>query len=389
MVHAYENKFLLLILLLTIFFSWRSFAQIDQKPNNIKKIFHHRGLPESLVQLDSGSLVLYFDRVPTIVPSARVDIEDNREVQTFFLPSVMLRGEECKRIAQLINKNNEGSYRISIMPVNVPSQGTSIVISYSKGEHSVACKKFDQAVGNNKGLIFYVYNQKVLDALAKKEEPLIQMASLSHDSPCIFIDYGHGGSDTGAIGCGSVKEKNICLSIGTHLAQMLKKKGYRVALSRSTDCDIALDQRTTMANKVQADMLISIHANSAANPLAHGVETFCIVPSLLKHVYGTVNKELIPTADRVLMQRSKKSYELALSVQKELCSAVASYQKSGFDRGVKHNVAQVFFAQMPAILVELGFLTNIQESHLLTTKHYQYLLAQALCRGISENFQLN
>lgn len=375
----YENVFLLFIFLITVFFSWRSFAVCS-----IKKIFHHQGAQKS--DLESGSCVLYFDTIPKI-PKPTTLVEGDKEVHRFFFPATLLGNEECKRmVAQLSgNKNQNQTYSLEIKNVQKPEQGILISIKYDPGMHVIECKQFE-AITKDKGLIFYIYNQKILDRLRARSEPIIRTVSLGKHPPRIFIDNGHGGADTGAIGDDNVQEKNICLHVGMYLAELLKNHGYEVHLSRVSDIHVPLDQRTTTANRICSDIFVSIHANSASNNQVHGVETFCIKSNLLTRMYSELDTSSKNITDTIFTQRSEQSYKLASLIQKYICQDIASYQLAGFNRGVKHAVAQVFFTHMPSILIELGFLTNFQECSLLSTQSYQQLLAHSIFRGIHDHF---
>lgn len=384
-MRQYEYCALWALLLITVFFTWRSYTQpIKSSPCSVKKVFHHRGGGESQT-LEVGSCVLYFDAVPEVVSHALTHSSVDKEVHTFFLPAVSLSGQDCKRMVARINKQTDTPYALSITQTDKPVKGMTISIEYLRDAYAIECKKFE-SIGRNKGLVFYIYNQDILRKLQNHQRPLTQTVFSRRCPPTIFIDNGHGGLDSGALSSSGIKEKDVCLSVGKYIASLLKENGYHVVLSRMKDQDISLDERTTLAHQVSADMFISIHANSAANN-AHGVETFCLTPDLLKTVYSSLNYTDASTLVSCIKHKANQSKKLAKHIQSNVCQSIESLHDAGFDRGVKHAVAQVFFAHMPSVLVELGFLTNEKEAKLLTKNSYQKLLAQSVFNGIHNHFK--
>jgi len=172
----------------------------------------------------------------------------------------------------------------------------------------------------------------------------------------VVIDPGHGGKDPGAIGVGGIKEKDITLSI----AQMvfLKSLSYpelHVILSRRDDIYIYPTDRVIAANKLGADLYVSIHANAHSSPNASGIETL---------VHETKGKD-------------SPSYRLAELLQREMIRTTGAE-----DRGIKWAPLFIRRAQMPAALVEVGFITNPLEARLLQSISYQSKLADAILDGI-------
>ena len=169
----------------------------------------------------------------------------------------------------------------------------------------------------------------------------------------VDLDAGHGGKDPGAVGNG-LNEKDINLSVVLLVGEILKKKNIEVIYSRATDVFVELHHRTQKANTVKADVFASIHCNSASNPLARGVETFHYA-------------------------NSKESARLAKIVQDSL---VATKLYSA-NRGVKTADFHVIRASnMPACLVELGFINNIDDARILKNKQKE--MAAAIAQGILE-----
>lgn len=167
----------------------------------------------------------------------------------------------------------------------------------------------------------------------------------------VFIHPGHGGNDPGAIGPTGLKEKDVTLHVALKLAAILKELGFDVLLARDKDTTIKSYDAVVMANNAKADLLISIHCNSATNPMATGTETF---------------------------YSSAKSRAFAEAVQKKL---VKNLQLA--DRGIKTgNFSIISKAKMPAILAELAFINNPVEEKLLRNTAFLDRAVQGLLEGI-------
>jgi N-acetylmuramoyl-L-alanine amidase len=144
-----------------------------------------------------------------------------------------------------------------------------------------------------------------------------------------------------------------------------------------TDCDVPLDERTSRANSAHADLFISIHANASLNSASHGIETFCLSPSIFN-----TNKDTCTVHDIYRCKQVKQSKTLADYVHKGICCEASIFQNIA-DRGVKYTISHVLVGTtMPSILVELGFVTNPDEARLLASREYQYSLARGITRGI-------
>ncbi len=172
----------------------------------------------------------------------------------------------------------------------------------------------------------------------------------------VVIDPGHGGRDVGAIANG-VQEKDLVLPISLRLGRALQSMGYVVQYTRTTDVEIDLEPRVQFANRLQADVFISIHANSLAsrNPSVSGIETY--------HAPGAT-----------------LGFALATMVHQQVIAATGAR-----DRGVRSaRFYVVRHTTMPAILLETGFVTNPQEAANLSDPTYQERLAQGIAQGIDQ-----
>nr|WP_314520925.1 N-acetylmuramoyl-L-alanine amidase [uncultured Campylobacter sp.] len=220
----------------------------------------------------------------------------------------------------------------------------------------------------------------------------------------IVIDPGHGGSDSGAVGNG-LKEKNVVLATSKKLGALLQKRGYRVLYTRSTDIFINLRSRTAFAAKKNADMFISIHANAAPNASSalkmSGVETFFLSPARSersKNAAALENRGDLEDMNTFSKQtflnflnREKiiSSNKLAIDIQSYMLSSVKK-SFSSKDGGVREAPFWVLVgATMPAVLVEIGYITHPDEGKNLGKSAYQDRIAQGIANGVDAYFQKN
>ena len=221
----------------------------------------------------------------------------------------------------------------------------------------------------------------------------------------IVIDAGHGGDDVGAVGPNKEYEKVINLEVAKYLDNILKQRGYKVYLTRSTDKFIKVMDRTILANEKNADLFISIHTNSMPKEKASstsGIETFFLSPARserAKKVAALENKddirEMSESSKNVFLEslnrpRITASHKFAIDVQSGLLQAARTKYKDVRDTGVKEGPFWVLVgAQMPSILIELGFISHPVESKRLYDKDYQQVLANGIANGIDSYFLKN
>ena len=217
----------------------------------------------------------------------------------------------------------------------------------------------------------------------------------------IVVDAGHGGKDPGAIGFKGLQEKDIVLAVAKRVSERLRKKGHRVVETRKTDTFLELPDRTFIANKEDADLFVSIHANSAKSPAAYGIETYHLSSSSDERALELAKREnaMVSSADFDALQEllaalnfSNKlnvSSALAQFVQGNLSQVIGKNYPSNFKNlGVKGGPFYVLIGtNMAAVLIEIGFVTNPQEARLLQSGSYQDRLADAIAAGIEEYLQ--
>jgi N-acetylmuramoyl-L-alanine amidase len=215
----------------------------------------------------------------------------------------------------------------------------------------------------------------------------------------IVIDPGHGGRDYGAPGyLKGVHEKHVTLQIARKLAEMMRKElKCEVFLTRSNDRYLTLEERTAIANTKNADLFISIHTNSHKDRRAYGIETYflnlatddeAIRVAAMENATSTKNISDLQTILQDLMQNAKinESSRLAGNVQVSVVGHLKNKRYSRIkDKGVKQAPFYVLLgAQMPAILVETGFISNPREAKRLVNSQYQRRICEAIIIGIKK-----
>lgn len=221
----------------------------------------------------------------------------------------------------------------------------------------------------------------------------------------VVIDPGHGGKDTGAIGYKKYREKIIVMQIANAVAKRLRANGITVYLTRHNDTFIKLRNRTHYANKKKADIFISIHANSVPkkNALkAKGIETYFLSRARTDRatrVAAVENSKEIEDMNYFgknnllnFMNREKivASNKLAIDVQQGILLYLKKHYKGVKDNGVREGPFWVLVgAQMPAVLLEVGFISNPTEAQRLVNKSYQKHLADGVSEGIERYFVNN
>ncbi|HEX3438495.1 MAG TPA: N-acetylmuramoyl-L-alanine amidase [Pseudacidobacterium sp.] len=212
----------------------------------------------------------------------------------------------------------------------------------------------------------------------------------------IVVDAGHGGHDSGTLGPGGIEEKDIVLDVALRLGKLLKQRlGADVIYTRDDDTFIPLETRTAIANKAQADLFISVHANSSSDSSARGVETYYLnfttsadaleVAARENAVSDQSIHQLSDLVKKIALQdKISESREFAADVQQSLYSGLESGNPGLKDRGVKKAPFVVLIgANMPSILAEISFLTNPDDAHELRDPEYRQRIAESLYRGVA------
>ena len=267
----------------------------------------------------------------------------------------------------------------------------------------------------DKNLIIHIESKQIKKKV-KKPVITVQKSQKQHDkklykktykkiarqTKSILIDPGHGGKDSGAVGCCKSREKDIVLAISKRLQKILLQRGYKVYMTRSKNNFIDLKNRTHYANIKKADLFISIHANALNDKSHHGIETYFLSPAKTARAKRAAAKEnraslinmdkiskntLLSFQNRIKIQQSNK---LAIDIQSNVLSRLKKKYKNVKDDGVKSGPFWVLVgAQMPAILLETGYITNRQEASNLKNSSYQNEIATGVADGIGNYFLKN
>ena len=251
-----------------------------------------------------------------------------------------------------------------------------------------------------------VINPNIKEIKQKKifHKQYIQKIHLKKASQKIIVlDPGHGGKDTGGIGIGGKLEKTAVLEIAKKVKYYLEKEGYKVFLTRNADYFVSLQNRTHFANYKKASLFISIHCNIAPKHVRgiHGVTTYYLSPTRSARairiakienkgikglnyldqsvILGFLNKNRIIASDK-----------FAINIESSILITLRKHYNNVVDNGVRPAPFYVLVGtQMPAILIETGFLTNPMEEKRLFNPTYQEYMAKGIAKGVKAYFLLN
>lgn len=228
--------------------------------------------------------------------------------------------------------------------------------------------------------------------------PSIAGAEVGTQAPFtrVVIDAGHGGKDEGAIGVNGILEKNLVLDVSERLTQLLQAEKLMVILTREKDRFVPLEVRTSRANDARGDLFVSIHANAAKSRKARGIETYFVsleasdsASSLVAERENQALGSSGPAAlaqdpflallgDMISTDHMADSNAFAKLAQAELAQIVEESS-----RGVKQAPFVVLMGvQMPAALIEIGFLSNKEDASSLRNKAHRQQIAEALARAV-------
>jgi N-acetylmuramoyl-L-alanine amidase len=209
----------------------------------------------------------------------------------------------------------------------------------------------------------------------------------------VVVDPGHGGRDPGAIGIGGLREKDVTLRLSKEIGKRLARAGLRVVYTREGDQTLDLEERTALAESVGGDLFLSVHANAAPRRSVSGVETYYLDHNHERHAMNLAARENgIPRGEVNVLQRtlaklqleevSPQSRRLAEAVQHHIVSGLPRKERP-IDLGVKKGPFYVLFlSDMPAILVEAGFLTHKGDAKRLRDRGYLEELADQIAAGV-------
>lgn len=235
----------------------------------------------------------------------------------------------------------------------------------------------------------------------KAEKPALQI-----NKKRVVIDAGHGGHDPGAVGMKKLYEKDVVLDIALKLKKILASdQSYEVFLTRDKDKFIPLEERTAIANKKNADLFVSIHANASTRRQAKGIETYllnwtddeeamkvaarenAISLKKMKAIHRQMDVVEIIKSDLMRESKRDESIKLANYIQRTMITNLDGSYKNISDLGVKQALFYVLFgARMPSVLVEVSFISNPEEEKLLSCDSYRMDIAKAVAEGVDKYF---
>lgn len=220
----------------------------------------------------------------------------------------------------------------------------------------------------------------------------------------IVVDAGHGGHDPGAIGPSGLREKDVVLDIARKVKEIIEKEHplYEIILTRDSDVFIPLEMRAEIANRNNADLFISVHANASPNRNARGIETYLLNWTddeeamkvaarenaiSLKKMRDVQNELGIILASLEREAKRDDSVKLAGYIQNSLVSTILPQYPRVNNLGVKQALFYVLVgAKVPSALVEVSFISNSEEERLLSEESYRQMLAHSIVSGIENYF---
>jgi len=217
----------------------------------------------------------------------------------------------------------------------------------------------------------------------------------------VVIDAGHGGNDPGAIGKNGLREKDVNLDIARKLSNLLRQEGVQTVLTRTSDRFAPLSTRINIANKSGADLFISIHSNANRSRSLSGFEVYYVAPSVSdsKRAVFTARSASLNLKNAVFTSSSQdlrsivwdmiytNSRAEAIELSHSLCKVMDSSIDANI-LGVKGARFQVLKGvRMPGVLIEIGFVSNLNEERLLKTGAYRQKLAEGILEGIRDYSQ--
>ena len=257
-------------------------------------------------------------------------------------------------------KQEDGSYKVTI---------SASQHKWNSGKYIVHGYIVD-ASGKNIG-----FGATSADLVAPKKIGSASRGNYDVLNKVVYLDAGHGGYDPGASYFG-ISEKSLTLAIQSRVKAKLEAEGYQVVTTRTSDTYVDLTDRSRVANASESDIFVSIHINASGSSAAQGIETYYYQP--YAEYPSRINATYHANPTRLSM-----SDTLANAIQSSLINATGAQ-----NQGVKRQTFAVLReTTAPAVLLELGFLSNPQEAARLNTSAYQETLANAIVAGIKSYYE--
>ena len=286
-------------------------------------------------------------------------------------------------------------------PIKLSIDGINKIIVSSKDNNKTRIR-----ISDKKDLkVYYIIKKrkltiKILGITNSKKTKALPYAN--YESKTIVIDAGHGAQDSGAVGPNKRYEKIVTLKVAKYLYSILKKRGHKVYLTRNSDTFIKVGKRTDLALRKNADVFISIHANSVPKKDAKrvsGIETYYLSPAKTERAKRVAAKENEIDIGKMSnsntqaflssLNSPKLRYSrlLSIDVQREMLASVGK-KYTVKDKGSRPGPFWVLLdAPQASVLVEVGYISHPIESKRLYNSSYQKLLAEGMANGIDAYFE--
>ncbi len=281
--------------------------------------------------------------------------------------------------------------------ISIKKQGNYGILELNLG---VFCNKY--RIENKKKYFAIFLTGSIPDTLNKEKKinipQEIETKRVIRKIKKIVIDPGHGGRDAGAIGRKGTKEKDVNLAVAKYLKKELEKRGLEVYLTREKDTFITLGARTRFANRVGADLFLSLHCNASRRitKTSNGVEVYFLSEAKTdweRAVAALENASLkyefpeqkVPDGviEAILMDMAQAEFLYESQKLAEILQKTVSKNTGLADRGMKQAGFYVLNGcYSPAVLIEMGFITTPKEEKLLRSKSFQKKIAKAIAEGI-------
>lgn len=341
---------------------------VTQKPVVLDQLFLHKGN-----RVDR--LVGYFTGKP-VLQEPVINASDSLQRYTLILEHCKVSKKAQEKVNVITKQRKRDQERIAYTIQFEERDGNiHLIFTYNPARIEIATS-IENSIKGVPTMVVSMYDKRYS-----------QHNSISLDRPGVrvVIDCGHGGRDGGAMGVNGVPEKDITLAVGQKIGTYLEKYSFMPFIQRSSTRDvyIALDDRTTYANlTAYADIVISLHANSSATQAtAQGLETYYLDAAGVR-----------AKAPGALKQHEQQKEIESSKLARAIHGTLLGYDKKNrvpHDRGIKQALTQILLGvEAPAILIELGFVTNPEECALLNDPEYQDFLAQRIVQGIKNYFSM-
>lgn len=245
------------------------------------------------------------------------------------------------------------------LDVRLQQADSETAVIWVKPESGIALSQIDQPSSQMLYVQLQRSGQGTSGAPPASNHPTSDYPRIPNGRVVVAVDPGHGGGDVGAVGISGIQEAEIVLDISRQVAQILEQNGVQAVMTRQDDREIELEPRVQLAERVNASLFVSIHANAInmSRPDVNGIETY---------YYSSGGR-------------------LAYTIHNSIVQATGAR-----DRGVRQARFYVLRkTSMPAVLVETGFVTGAEDAPRLADPSYRKLMAEAIARGILQYIQQN